>query len=711
MSKFLGVSYKVIIGILMVFFLGITVTCFSYGLDQDLSPVIVILGTIITFLIFKYLNKKLTKLSDKKINIIALILSVLFFVGVLLIGIFLPISSVTDLSHIIEYVNRMFSENSLTITGSYFSKYTNQIPLLIIVYGFAKIGSLFGITNVLLMGTIFNALFISLTAYFIYLIGKEIHSPKAGLLSLLFMVINPIFYLYASYFYTDTLCMPMAVIGLYFLIKCLKSDPNKKKFVLAILAGIFFYIGLKIRIIVAILLIAAFIFIFLNRVLTKKMLVGLGLIIGLILGGISYQVAYNQFNIEIDKNAEFPITHWLMMGLNEEYAGGYNNLDHDITFNETTTEDKIAKNLEVIKTRLNELGLLGLLRLEGNKISRTWASGNYGVFAKLNNTSNGVGLYEYLGGYGNKTIFLEYSLQILKAYISLIILIGLLEKFKKKPEYNYDDIVYIALFGAITFYLIWEAAQRYSLSFLPWMIIPLGVVYNSPIKVNSSHLKTILNNSKLKQIGSITLMFITLILLTINFAKYTLKENTYNDIVILSYRGFSEIVIEDEPVSQTFTTSNSFNQVRVRLNNKDEDSNSVYTFMLINDDTGEVLYTETFNSSTISNGSNKRFYFDPVIPEENTCYRIVITKEEGSSLLSIGTYNESKYYKSYNNGSVYIGSKEQADTFIFRVESVKTRTFMSIPGYLLLSIIILGGEFVSLKTYIFSPKKEAKGLA
>ena len=172
MNKFFNISYKVILAILIVLFSYITLVSAFYGLDQNLSPIIVIIGTIITFFLFKFLYKQIKKLSSKKIKIIAIIISILFFIGLLLVGLLLPISSVTDLSHIIEYVNRMFSLDSLTITGSYFSKYTNQVPLLIFAYFFTKIGSIFGCTNVVLMGTIFNALFMSIMAFFIYLTGK-----------------------------------------------------------------------------------------------------------------------------------------------------------------------------------------------------------------------------------------------------------------------------------------------------------------------------------------------------------------------------------------------------------------------------------------------------------------------------------------------------------------------------------------------------------
>ena len=709
MTKFFNTGYKIIMGILMVLFAFITIVSAFYGINDGVLPLIVILGTIITFFLFKWLYKKLDQLSNKKIKIIAIILSILFFIGLLLIGIFLPISSVTDLSHIIEYVNRMISENSLTITGSYFSKYTNQIPLLIFVYGFTQIGSLFGCTNVLLMGTIFNALFMSVTGYFIYLIGKEIHSPKAGLLSLIFMIINPIFYLYSSYFYTDTLCMPFAVIGLYFLIKCVKEEKPKNKIIYGILSGFIFFIGLKVRIVVIILLIAALAYILINKKVLSKLKIYVALFLGLIVGFVGFKLVETRFDIVLDENAAFPITHWIMMGLNEEYTGGYNAKDHDLTFNEETKEEKKSANIEVIKTRIKDLGPIGLIKLEGTKIARTFSSGNYGVYAKLNNTSDGTGIYEYLGGYGNSNIFLKYTLQTLKTYIIFMFFIGITQIFRKKEiDYKEDAIIYIALFGAILFYIIWEAAQRYSLSFLPWMIIPLGLIY-SKLKENSSSRKepklwlTIKEHQKqIKKVSSIVLMCITLVLLTINFPKYTLEEKTYEDVRILSYRGFSEIEIEENIISQTFITSDSFNQIRIRFNNKDENANATYVFKVYDEE--KLLVEQEFNSSDIKDGENHKFKFNDISPSKKTTYKIEISKVAGTSVLSIGSYNESEFYKSYNDGAVYINDDPTSDTFIFRVDEVNERTFMSIPSYLFLSIIILGVEYICLKEYIINKK-------
>ena len=707
MNKFLSISYKVIIAILIVLFSYITLVSAFYGLDQNLFPIIVIIGTIITFFLFKFIYKQIQKLSSKKIKIIAIIISILFFIGLLLVGLLLPISSVTDLSHIIEYVNRMFSLDSLTITGSYFSKYTNQVPLLIFAYFFTKIGSIFGCTNVVLMGTIFNALFMSIMAFFIYLTGKELKDEKTGLLALIFTVINPIFYLYSSYFYTDTLCMPFAVIGLYLAIKCIKTDSIKKKILFGILSGLIFFIGLKVRIVVVILLIAILALILINKEIKHKLKIYFVLLIGLVVGLLGFKVAYSFFDINLNPNEAFPITHWLMMGLNEEHTGGYNGSDHDLTFNEKTYEEKKEANIEEIKTRLKELGPIGLIKLEGAKIARTWSSGNYGVYAKLNNTSDGVGIYEYLGGYGNTNIFLKYSLQILKTYISFMILLGLVTRFRKKSDtYHYEDIIYIALFGAILFYILWESAQRYSLSFLPWMIIPLGLIYERINKKEEDLSKKEKYNHIMK-ISSIALMLITTLLLTMNFYKYTLEEKTYEDVRILSYRGFSKIEIGENTVSQTFTTDNNFNQISINFENTNKEEKSTYLFRLYDSKTGEILAQKEFASSNVN--GNYKFKFDDINPTAETTYEIEITKLEGESVLKIGTYDEGVYYKSYNNGSILTNDEEMTGSFIFRVDETHQRTYMSILSYSILSLGILAIEYVCLKDYIIN-KKATKDL-
>ena len=112
---------------------------------------------------------------------------------------------------------------------------------------------------------------------------------------------------------------------------------------------------IKKRVIVAILLIAVIVFIILKDKIKK---IYLALFLELILGGLSFKIEYLPFEIKLDENASCPITHWIMMGLNEEYTGGYKSKDHDIAFNEPTKEAKKEANIKEINARIKNQDLL-----------------------------------------------------------------------------------------------------------------------------------------------------------------------------------------------------------------------------------------------------------------------------------------------------------------------------------------------------------------
>ena len=77
MNKFFNICYKVVMWILVILFFIITVVSAFYGIDQKLSPIVVILGTILVFFLFKWIYKKIDKISDKKIKLIAIIIGLI----------------------------------------------------------------------------------------------------------------------------------------------------------------------------------------------------------------------------------------------------------------------------------------------------------------------------------------------------------------------------------------------------------------------------------------------------------------------------------------------------------------------------------------------------------------------------------------------------------------------------------------------------------
>ncbi len=656
MGKFFDLCYKALLYILFILFFIIAFASLFFDIFEGISWLSVLLGVVILFFAFNFFKNKIKTLSEKQIKISAVILCILFFVGMLLIGIFMPSKPVTDLSHIHSYAKAMVMDNNLVIEGSYFSKYTNQIPLVMLVYFFYRVANIFGSTSFVLFGTLFNTLFMSVTAYFVFLVGKEIKNSKAGFISLIFMVLNPIFYLYSSYYYTDTLCMPFAVIGLFLLIKSLKEEKLLKKILFSLFSGTIFFIGFKIRVVVMILLIAGVCFIILSKNIKVKVKILCSLLLGLFIGFLCYKVIYSAFDIKLDKEKSFPVTHWVMMGLNLNEAGGYNASDHDKTLNEKTYEEKKDMNIKVIKERINKLELTGIIKLDVVKLVRTWSSGSYGVFAKFTNTQEGGLLYNYLGGSGKNNIYIKYILQVLKSFINFIILIGIYEKIKSKNKgYEFDTILYIAIFGAVIFYLIWEASQRYSLTFLPWITILFGLILYSDSKTS----KKIIKDSYGKYFKGF--MMIAVLLIVVSFLG---KQRDYTEeIRILSYRGFDYASLNNI-IKQTFSTSKSFNKVELQMLKQSKEKGE-YLFELNDETSGIVLYKEKFNS--LENSGKYVFDFKTIFPKKENEYSVNVKKITKYGDLKINFYENSKYYKVYDKGNLYIGDKKTNGTLVFKV--------------------------------------------
>ncbi len=184
---------------------------------QEMKPIIIILGTAVMLFLFVKLKKAISKLNEKQINIVALVLTVLFFVGMSIIGNLIISIPSYDLCNILSEINIMMQNGGHFETEQYYCKFPNQTPVTILIFVIYKLGMLLNISvqNLNNFAIIINSLFVAVAAYFIYLSVKKLKDEKIGLLTLIFFVVNPIFYLQSSYFYTDTFCMPFLMIAIY----------------------------------------------------------------------------------------------------------------------------------------------------------------------------------------------------------------------------------------------------------------------------------------------------------------------------------------------------------------------------------------------------------------------------------------------------------------------------------------------------------------
>ena len=707
--------YKMILSILFILVAYVTYcSIFNiYNPSIEMKPIIIIFGIVTCIFVFIALKKIINKIDEKKSNIIAIILCILFFIGASILGSKMVAIPTYDLSDIQKEVQIMLENGGKFVDQeNYFAIYKAQQPVAILIYYIYKIGRVLGAGNLRIFATIVDSLFISIAAFFTYLSVKKLKDHKLALITLIFFVINPIFYLYNSWFYTDTFCMPFAASAIYLFILATKTEKSKKAIIYFIFSGLLLSIGFKLRVVVGILLIAMIMGVFLNNRLNKKMIRNIVcLIIGFIAGIFLYTLIAIPFDTETDKNYEIPPTHWVMMALKTDAHGAWNKEDYDATIDKETYSDKVSFNIEVIKQRLQELRIKGLIEFSKIKLARNWSNGDYDYISKLDNVENINNIYEYISG--NRRAFLVYYCQIMKATMMFILLITIVKEiYKRDKEENYN-VIYIAIFGAFLFYLMWEVCGRYSLSFLPWMILVFGIGINqieeilniNIIQYKAQSGKYIrINMQKIQKVAIISIILVTIILLIINYFELTIdKDAFWNKRVVVQTTNNLEsknIKISNKKIEQTFKTSMKFNSIAIRLKNEGTKSITYYTFSLYNA-YGEEIYTEDFKSNSVKDNKYKTFNFKEVKPEGNEEYIIQIFSKDATDDDSIGVWAMCKEdFSIYPEGKVKINGESSDIDLMFRVQNKSKRPYTSKKVYIAISVVILALELFGFYPYL-----------
>lgn len=645
------------------------------------NPIPIVIGIIIyIFLIFKII-KFISKLNEKQKKYITIGLIVVHFL-LLLISAFL-ISSIpqVDLIHILKGINSLNSTNTL-FNSEYFSVYPNNQFLLLMLYNLQKLSP----ANGEVIFKIFSSLCITIAAIFTYKSIKKVFDQDKALTSLIIWVTSPIFYLYVSYYYTDILMLPFASI-LFYLIILLKDETSQKKsLIYSLLVGIIAIIGYKIRAVSIFLLIAYFVYLVLTKNFKNiiKQFIPIILTAGLTI--ISISIWDNQvFNNNIDKDKEFPLTHWIMMGLNPENDGYYNQDDYDLSFRAQNKEERTKLNIEVIKSRLSSTTPLQMLKLFNTKINTIWAKGDYSYQKYLALVDNYNYSYHYL--LEDKNIILNYALQIIKLSILVLSIFALIALYKTKKI----SIIAIALFGASLFYLIWEVCPRYGLSFLPWLIILINYSFSS--------LEERVENINTKKVFKYGIFICSIIVLFFGFYKYTKK--TYKDTVVATSHSKKVEYFnldKETDLKQSVNLYKSFNEIdlKFRFDESDELTDSYTLELLDNDEL--VLYKKEFKKQELNNDKYTIFPLDKDYEKGN--YYIKLSTNSSSNLQVYLAKEDN--FDLYKEGALYINDEVTKKDLMFDVVDSSYRGTYNTINYSIFMITTLFIEYVIL----FKKEKE-----
>lgn len=262
---------------------------------------------------------------------------------------------------------------------------------------------------------------------------------------------------------------------IYCYVKLRQESSLRKKMIWAALIGVLGAFVLHIKIITFIVFIALVIDGLLrDRIKVIVMLGGITaffFIAGYPLMEIPVKAVFQIEESEADRY-QFPNTHYIMMMLNT--SGGFKQEDVDYTWSFDSYEEKKEANLQRIKERLEDRGVLGTIKhIFYTKQLRTWADSciagdNYVSRTPIREDSFSQQLFSINGKW--HWICLLYT-WIVHIMLLVGILLSAVLSFHRKVEEQKMLVGRIAVFGVFLFLSIWECNSRYLFTMIPTIIL------------------------------------------------------------------------------------------------------------------------------------------------------------------------------------------------------------------------------------------------
>lgn len=592
MNKLTNVFKKAIILLTLIFFLVIGYNAILFFDESNYLyyitkhpeyihwfVVIILFAFIIT--IFKIIDK----LNDNKKKILKYVLLLLLIIGQSIILIDINVTPTTDSYMVIEQARALAFGIDKTIDYTstvYFQAYTNNNFCVLLVILLTKFFNIFNLVNNTNYLTLFNIVLIDISIILVYKTAKVIKGDNFALKALLLCILNPFNYLFIHWAYTCTYSLPFTIGCIYIVLLLKKQNKINYRFVfLSIIFGIVGVVGYLIRPTVVIPIIAIFIVLIIYIIenyrktklfflkYTRKICITIIIVIVISIS------TYSTINTSINKfatnnNIQFPIEHWIMMGL--QGNGSYNKEAFDFAMNYKTTNEKREVIRKEIKNIWTEFSISELVNHFVNKLSVTWSDGISSYKYRIGYINKHSNLYQYL--YGEKNDFISIYCQSFRILTILLVILSLKKQLNTNKKVDYNFLLTLTLFGAIVFYLIWESKNVYSLPFIQFMLL-LSI---SPLDHILKYISSNISKKSVKNMGYL-LIILTIVSFISLEESFTNKVSTWNDYQIDIGINYGELIDnvarKNKIIRQEFYATGDFNKISLAAE-KVSDNDTMY---------------------------------------------------------------------------------------------------------------------------------------
>lgn len=503
-----------------------------------LRGICMLLSVMLLTMVYRLVGKKLVSLPKQKLKQIALMAGACLFVLQMVFVMLAKAGIRYDSLKVVDEAIALFSQPGIQETDleGYFARYANNYAMTIMTHWFIKIFRMIGLirqdfSNAVIVLQFINVLFVDAAFAGCYVFLNKYFSKAKAVLFLLYMVFNPLSYVWLPFYYTNTCSMAFAIWGIYLFYAVFdllserkdrivkhtekqkvaikenveqsetkKTETKKtetkttetiekdndlkqqrqhniKRILYTMLAGTFFYFGYKLRATVTIALIAAVIGLYCRgKRINRKSFILVLLLFCISFGGakIIYGAVEDHYLAFDETDTAFPLTHWIAMGLNELGDGSFNANDEQRTMSYPTAKEKKDATVSLLKERADELGALGIAKLYMRKLSNTYADGAGGYHSELNISSDYGLIWQIVYGVHRDPVLLWTQIFYL---MSLLCSIFAVVSFFQKRLPVEGFVLLLLLTGSYLFQMIWESATIYSIGtmYLNGCMVALGL--------------------------------------------------------------------------------------------------------------------------------------------------------------------------------------------------------------------------------------------
>lgn len=478
--------FTIIVGMNLFIDHGMDYFCKNQVTTPNLLLVIIgLLITIICCLIyFKFIKKHIDKLSKRQCNIILIVGCLAVFIVQLYYAYNIYFLTGWDVSILRESAVALGQNQQLNSEFGYyyyFGRYPNNVFLVFIFTILYKFSVLFNIENFNFVMVAFGTLLVNISIWFVIktallLLKNRHYAILVGIVYIIYIAFSP----WIVIPYSDSYVLPFTIAVLYFYL----NKDNMNRYIAWFLIVFLSLIGYLIKptciiVLIAIVLIEVWKFIFSKRKQLPVILKTGSVVLIAVVGFIAVNTfSYSYIGYEKSEELEFPLTHFLMMGMNDETKGVFFEDDVQYTLSFKGIDNKKEANLEKVKERLSEYGPIKYLGLLGDKLLTTYNDGTfawgveghfYSEIQDIKNETVTPVLRSIVYNDGANYKYYEVSQQCIWITILALIMFSIKTIASSKDDGLYAIV--LSLIGITLFLLLFEARARYLYLYSPYYII------------------------------------------------------------------------------------------------------------------------------------------------------------------------------------------------------------------------------------------------